>query len=352
MNLPVAPPVEPMLARLTRRLPVAPGLTYEPKWDGFRCIAFRDGAEVDLRSRNQRPFGRYFPEVVDAMLALRTGRCVLDGEIVVMREGHFNFSALLGRLHPAASRVVRLRTETPAFFIAFDVIAVGVQDLRRKPFLDRRAQLVELLSDLPAGLMPTPATQDAHMARAWLDHPTAGMDGVVAKPAGLHYEPGRRAMVKIKKERTADCVVAGFRVFYGEPVVASLLLGLYDMGRLRHVGVASSFREVRRRQLYEELSSLAVPLEGHPWEHGFGVETRYANRLAGSAGRWTPDMDLDWVPLPPDLVCELAYDHWDANGFRHAPRFRRWRTDRTGASCTFHQFEDDRPMPLITVAPH
>ena len=341
MDLPVPRPLEPMLARLTRTLPIAPGSVYEPKWDGFRCIAFRANHDVDLRSRNQRPLARYFPELVDALRRLPEERFVVDGEILALRAGRFDFPSLLARLHPAASRVVKLSLDTPALFIAFDVVAIGGDDLREHPFSARRARLERLVRDPPPRIALTPATADAELAARWLDTACgAGVDGVVVKPETLLYRPARRAMLKVKRERTADCVVAGFRLFSGDASLASLLLGVHDEhGRLHHVGVASSFTRARRRELARYLTPLIAPLEGHPWERGFGVAHHFSNRLAGGAGRWTPEMQLDWLPLRAQLVCEVAYDHWDGDRFRHPARFRRWRSDRIASSCTLEQFD-------------
>ena len=340
MNLPVQPPLAPMLGRLVRALPREDGFYYEPKWDGFRCLVFRDGDEIDLRSRHDRPLARYFPELVEAVRALTAERFVLDGEIVVVTPRGFDFPALMARLHPAASRVERLRSETPALLIAFDVLAVGDEDLRPRPFSERREALVELVASAEPPVLLTPATDDAACAAEWLER----FEGVMAKHAGSRYEPGARAMLKIKAERTADCVVAGFRWLFEKPLPSSLLLGLYDdEGRLQHVGVASSFTERQRERLLEELAPLVVPLEGHPWEGGFLVDGGPVGRLKGAAGRWTPEMERDWVPVAPTRVCEVAYDQLDRDRFRHPARFRRWRPDREPASCTFAQLET---MPL------
>ena len=321
-----------MLARLARELPLD-GYLYEPKWDGFRCLAFRDGDEIDLRSRNQRPLARYFPEIVEALLGLEEPRFVLDGELVV-EDG---FEALLARLHPAASRVERLRAETPASFVAFDVLAVGDDDLRERPFPARRARLARLLHGAPPPLLLTPITGDSARAAEWLER----YEGVVAKHADLRYEAGRRAMVKVKRERTADCVVAGFRWLVDRPLPSSLLLGLYDdEERLRHVGLASAFSEDLRHELLERLRPLRVPLEGHPWEHGFLLAGSPAGRLRGAAGRWAPEeMEQDWTPVAPELVCEVSYGEVDGHRFRHPARFRRWRPDRDPASCRLEQLD-------------
>jgi ATP-dependent DNA ligase len=341
MALPLSPPLPPMLARLTRELPLD-GYLYEPKWDGFRCLVFRDGIDVDLRSRNQRPLARYFPEVVDALLALDEPRFVLDGELVVAGDDGFDFPALLARLHPAASRVERLRRETPAALVAFDVLAVGDQSLLDTPFRERRQRLRELLRDARPPLFVTPATDDVRRAGEWLDRfQGAGIDGVVAKHADLPYVPGKRQMLKVKRERTADCVVAGFRWLVDRPLPSSLLLGLYDReDALVHVGIASAFSEGRRRELLEALLPLRVPLAGHPWEHGFLLGGGPTGRLRGAAGRWVPgEMAQDWTPVAPRLVCEVAFDQLDDDRFRHPARFRRWRPDRDALDCRLGQLE-------------
>jgi ATP-dependent DNA ligase len=334
--VPVTPPLKPMLARLASALPVDPpgGWRYEPKWDGFRCLVFRSGPSIDLRSRNDRPLARYFPELVEALLAVECESFVLDGEILMT-----DFAALMARLHPAPSRVERLRRETPASFVAFDLLAAGDDDLRGVPFGARRRRLEALLRDPPKPLFVTPSMGDAAAAAAWLADPRPGIDGVVAKPVDLDYQPGRRVMVKVKRERTADCVVAGFRWALDRPVVASLLLGLYDdASALRHVGVAASFPEQQRAAMVDELFAHATELAGHPWEHGMISGPNPTGRLAGSASRWTPEMALDWVPLRPWLVCEVAYTQLDVDRFRHAARFVRWRPDRSAESCTLEQF--------------
>jgi ATP-dependent DNA ligase len=346
VNLPVVPPVPPMLGRLVRELP-ADGFLYEPKWDGFRCLVFRDGADVDLRSRHDRPLARYFPELVGGFQAVPAERFVVDGEIVV---SGFDFPTLMARLHPAASRVERLRSETPASFVAFDVLAVAEDDVCQRPFEERRAVLEDFLDSAQPPIVLTPVTDDAAVASDWLDRfQGAGIDGLVAKHRALRYEPGVRAMLKVKKERTADCVVAGFRWLVDRPLPSSLLLGLYDeAGALEHVGVATSFTERQRHELLEELAPLIASLEGHPWERGFLVGGSPVGRLRGAAGRWTPDMTQDWTPLAPVRVCEVAYDQIDRDRFRHPARFRRWRTDRDPRSCTFEQLEV-APLDLTDV---
>ena len=324
-----------MLARLERVLPVGPGLRYEPKWDGFRCLAFCSGAATELHSRNERPLTRYFPEVVAALQ--RVGDVVLDGELVISAGGRADFPALLARLHPAASRVELLSREKPACYVVFDLLAEGAQDLTGRPFAERRARLEALLCDPPERLVATPQTQDPQVAAEWLHAATgSGIDGVVVKPDDLRYAPGRRSMAKVKVLRTADCVVAGVRV-HADGGVGSLLLGVHEGPVLHHVGVAAGFARARRAELREDLAPLVVPLEGHPWEKGFGLEGGALGRLKGTAGRWTPEMAQDWLPVRPERVAEVSYDHLEGWRFRHPGRFVRWRPDRVAASCTVEQ---------------
>jgi ATP-dependent DNA ligase len=334
-------PVRPMLARLERELPRGDFL-YEPKWDGFRALAFRARTEVELQSRHGRPLGRYFPELVDALADVSPDRFVLDGEVVVAGAEGFDFAALMARLHPTPSRVERLRRETPASFVLFDVLEVDGRRLLEKPFSERRRLLEATFGEVAPPLHLTPITDDADLAATWLDR----FEGVVAKHRGLPYEPGRRTMVKVKHERTADCVVGGFRWMADHPFVGSLLLGLYDEDELVHVGVVTSFTEPRRVALAEELRTLVAPLEGHPWEQGFNLGRSPMGRLLGAAGRWIPgEMTQDWVPLRPDCVVEVAYDQVDGRRFRHPARFRRWRPDREPRSCTLDQIATDARMP-------
>ncbi len=336
----IVPPA-PMLARLERELPLG-AYSYEPKWDGFRCIAMVRRGSVGLTSRHGRPLARYFPEVTGALAAI--GEAVLDGELVILSGDRPGFTSLLGRLHPAASRVELLSREHPASFMAFDLISVGSEDVTATPFLARRALLEELLRHASAPLLLTPFTRDPAVARRWLEAPPGGgIDGVVAKRDDLQYQPGRRAMVKVKALRTVDCVVAGFRSAPGVCEIASLLLGLHAGRELRHVGVVASFADLRRRELFAELSPRAVALEGHPWQHGFNVEGSPVGRLGGSAGRWDPrTMELDWTPLRPELVCEVSFDQLDGARFRHAAQLVRWRPDRVPSSCSIDQLS---PLP-------
>jgi ATP-dependent DNA ligase len=332
MKLGVVPPFPPMLGKLERELPLGDYL-YEPKWDGFRCLAFRDGAEVELQSRHGNPLARYFPELVEGLRALEVDRLALDGEVVAVDS---DFAALMARLHPAASRVERLARETPAAFVAFDLLALGDRPLVGLSFAERRERLQSVLDGARPPIFLTPATDDADVAAAWLDR----FEGVIAKRRDLAYEPGKRALAKVKRMRTADCVVAGFRWRVDRPLPSSLLLGVYDDGAaLQHVGVAGSFGAGQAQALLDELRPLVAPLEGHPWEHGFLVGGSPVGRLRGAAGRWTPEMTMDWTPVAPVRVAEVSYDQLDGDRFRHPARFRRWRPDREPRSCTFEQFE-------------
>jgi ATP-dependent DNA ligase len=337
----LAPPVAPMLGRLARQLPEG-DYSYEPKWDGFRCLAFKDGDDVDLRSRHDRPLARYFPEVAEALRALPVADFVLDGELVALRDGRLDFAALMGRLHPATSRVERLRRETPAVYVCFDALAAEGEVLCERPLRVRRRRLEELVGAADGeALRLTTITDDRDLALTWLHrHTGGGLDGVMAKEREGTYVPGRRRMIKVKLERTADCVVAGARPVIGEPAVASLLLGLYDDAEaLHHVGVATAFPRTERRRLWADLAGLAVSLADHPWSAGYLVSGGPMGRLRGAAGRWTPDMELDWLPLEPSRVCEVTYDQVDGARFRHAARFRRWRPDREARSCRLDQLD-------------
>lgn len=341
MELPLLPPVQPMLARLARALPVGEEYLYEPKWDGFRSLVFRSDEWVDMRSRNQRPLSRYFPELVDAFSSLTKHGYVLDGEILVSRPEEFDFVALLQRLHPAESRVSRLSRETPACFVAFDLLARGEDDLRALPFRERRRLLEELLAEATPPIFLSAVTDQEKVARIWLERLRGGgVDGLVAKHGSSSYQPGKRAMIKVKHELTADCVVGGFRWHRDEPTVGSLLLGLYaDDGELHHVGLASGFTATLRRQLLRDVAPLVVDIAGHAWEQGFNVRSSPVGRLPGAASRWAEGRELTWVPLAPELVCEVAYDRLQGDRFRHAARWRRWRPDREALSCTYAQLE-------------
>lgn len=342
MVLPLSPPVSPMLAKAVADVPDAPGLVFEPKWDGFRCIVFRDGDDVVLGSRNERPLTRYFPEVVDAVRAALPPRCVVDGEIILVgATDALDFEALQQRIHPAASRVARLAAETPARFVAFDLLALGDDDLTSLPFAERRRRLDDVLGAATGAVCATPATSDRAEALRWFhDLEGAGLDGIVAKAAELTYQPGKRVMLKVKHRRTADCVVAGFRWHKSGGVVGSLLLGLYDAdGALHHVGVTASFTAARRKELVDELAAYRMDdLSGHPWA-GWGGTDGDAARAPGAPSRWTAKKDLSWEPLRPELVCEVAYDYFQGDRFRHATTFVRWRPDREAASCGYDQAE-------------
>ncbi|SCE45587.1 ATP-dependent DNA ligase [Streptomyces sp. DvalAA-14] len=335
------PPVRPMLAKAAKAIP--PGMLYEAKWDGFRAIVFRDGDEIEVGSRSGKPLTRYFPEVVAALRERVPARCVLDGEIVIARDGRLDFEALLERIHPADSRVRHLAEVTPAGFVAFDLLALGDRSLMDTAQRDRREALTGALRGASAPVFTAPATDDIEVARGWFERfEGAGLDGVVAKPPALPYRPGERVMVKVKHERTADCVVAGLRLHKSGPVVGSLLLGLYDTaGRLQHVGVCASFPMARRRALMAELEPLRMEsAAGHPWERWASEEAQAADRLPGGPSRWTGKKDLSWIPLRPERVVEVAYDHMQGARFRHTAQFRRWRDDREPAQCTYAQLEE------------
>jgi ATP-dependent DNA ligase len=312
-------------------------------------VTARSGDDVAMISRHGRPLARYFPELVEAFLALDERDLTLDGEIVIQTDHGFDFAGLMSRLHPAASRVERLRAELPARFVAFDLIWREGRDLRSVPFTERRAALEEIVPDGAGPISTTAITDDAEVARAWLAASDGGgIDGVIAKAPSSRYEPGRRVMRKVKIRRTLDAVVAGYRWMMQRRAVGSLLLGLYDEEhRLRHIGVASSFTEAARRRFLEELSPLAVPLEDHPWAQGFLIDPSPLGRLKGAAGRWTPDMAMDWVPLRLERVAEVAYDRIDVDRLRHPARFVRWRPDREAESCTFEQIGAAVAPPII-----
>ncbi len=375
LNLPVNPPVAPMLAKATSGLPVGDGLIYEPKWDGFRCIAFRDGDEVVLGSRNERPLTRYFPEVVEALRANVPERSVIDGEIIIAGDEGLDFDSLTQRIHPADSRVKRLAEETPASFVAFDLLALGDADLRSVAFSERRARLENALSDAREPVHVTPATRELDLAQKWFEKfEGAGLDGIVVKAESLLYVENKRVMLKVKHERTADCVVAGFRWHKSGGVVGSLLLGLFDDdATLHHVGVTASFTMDRRRELVSLIEPYRMEtLDGHPWQAWFGEAevtsrnepgpgepgpgepgySKSGSRKPGAASRWNAKKDLTWEPLRAELVCEVAYDHLQGDRFRHATTFKRWREDRDSKSCTYAQLESPESLPLSEVFDH
>jgi ATP-dependent DNA ligase len=349
MELPLNPPVKPMLAKAATKLPIGDGLLYEPKWDGFRCIVFRDGDEVELGSRNERPLTRYFPEVVEAVKQHLPERCVVDGEIVVPAGDRLHFEALLQRIHPAESRVKLLAEQTPASFVAFDLLALGDESLVDRPFGERRQLLQTALAGTRPPVYLTAITEDAGTAQRWFDtFEGAGLDGVVAKSPELPYGPDQRLMTKVKHVRTADCVVAGFRWHKSGPIVGSLLLGLYDDGGLQHIGVAASFPMARRAELVEELEPYrAQALDGHPWQDWANAQVSQREdgadgtetRMPGAVSRWNAKKDLSWVPLRPELVVEIKYDQLEGRRLRHTGQFLRWRPDREPLSCTYDQLD-------------
>ena len=358
MDLPVMPPVKPMLAKPVSGIPDPTrhegGLIFEPKWDGFRCLVFKDGDEVELASRNTKPLTRYFPEIVAAAREQLPERCVLDGEIFVAIGDRLEFEVLQERIHPAASRITRLSEETPAGHVAFDLLALGDEDLRGLPFGERRARLEEALSGLRGPCHLTRITRDPQEAQTWFEQfEGAGLDGVMAKPVGASYVENGRTMMKIKHARTADVVVAGYRLHKNStderPLLGSLLLGLYDGGQLHHVGVSASFTEKRRAELVDELADLVCPIEDHPW--GAWQEWAVANpdRTPGTQSRWSQGKDLSFTPLRPDRVLEVGYDHMEGRRFRHTAQFKRWRPDRDPESCGYEQLEEPVRYDLATV---
>jgi ATP-dependent DNA ligase len=349
--LPFPSPVEPMLAKLASAVPEGRQWLYEPKWDGFRALVFRDGDEVLLQSRDLKPLNRYFPELLEPLRRHLPDRCVVDGEIVIAGPQGLDFEALLLRIHPAASRVAMLAEQTPAAMVLWDLLAVGDEDLREAPQEERRRRLEAALAGARPPIHLTPLTTDRNEALDWFDRfEGAGLDGVVAKRRDEPYRPGVRAMVKIKHQRTADCVVAGFRWHKNGPgtLIGSLLLGIYDGGGvLHHVGIAASFTTKYRAALVEELAPLRDgALEGHPWRAWRGEETGAGQRMPGGTSRWNRGKDLSWEPLRPDRVCEVAYDHLQGDRFRHATHFLRWRPDKRPEDCRYDQLEERAPYEL------
>jgi ATP-dependent DNA ligase len=351
---PIAPPIEPMLAKLATELPVGDAYLYEPKWDGFRAIVFRGGGDVFIQSRDLRPLDRYFPELHDSLIDALPDDCVIDGEIVIATSRGLDFDALQLRLHPAASRVAKLATQTPSSFVAFDALATRGEDLRGLPQGERRKRLEELLADAQPPIHLTPMTHDPLRAAEWLARfEGAGLDGVVVKPVTQIYEPGKRVMIKVKHARTADCVVAGFRWHKTGrgTLVGSLLLGLYDdQQRLHHVGVTSSFTMAMRRQLVDELAPLREhALDDHPWREWAETEGAGTTRMPGGQSRWSAGKDLSWEPLRIERVCEVKYDHMQGDRFRHAAVFQRWRPDKPPIDCRYDQLEVTTPYELAKV---
>ena len=352
MSYPIDPPIEPMLAKLSESLP-AGSFLYEPKWDGFRAIVFRGAGAVYIQSRDLRPLDRYFPELHNALGASLPDHCVVDGEIVIAARGGLDFDALQLRLHPAASRVAKLAVETPSSFVAFDVLAVSGRDVRDRPQIERRSLLERMLDGVAPPVHLTPMTQEVQVATDWLKRfEGAGLDGVVAKPEDGLYEPGTRAMIKVKHARTADCVVAGFRWHKDgkEKRVGSLLLGLYDArGHLQHVGVTSAFSMATREALVTELATLRKSaMKDHPWRH-WAEASGEMTRMPGGQSRWSAGKDLSWEPLRPERVCEVKYDHMQGDRFRHAAIFLRWRPDKRPEDCTYEQLEVTTPYELADV---
>ena len=355
--LAVKPPILPMLAKRVGELPPGKGWIFEPKWDGFRALVFRDGDEVFIQSRDEKPLVRYFPELVDPLKEQLPEQCVLDGEIVIAQDGALDFEALQLRLHPAASRVKTLSGQIPASIVFFDLLAEGKRDLRSTPFAERRSALERLLSGATAPLHLTPATRDRATAADWFRRfEGAGLDGVMAKPDAGFYESNKRVMLKVKHERECDCVVAGFRWHKdGKGTsVGSLLLGLYDdAGKLEHVGVCASFTDVKRRELVKFLAPYHTKsLDGHPWREwaDYQADTDSApQRRPGATSRWSAGKDLSWEPLRPELVVQVAYDHMQGSRFRHTAQFRRWRNDKKPSECTFEQLEVVPPHELSQI---
>jgi len=338
----IVPPIEPMLAKLVDSLPTGDGFMFEPKWDGFRAIVFRNADDVYIQSRDLKPLDRYFPELHEVLLERLPPGTVVDGEVVIATRNGLDFDALQLRLHPAASRVAKLAKESPSSFVAFDLLAVDGTSLLGEPQHQRRAKLEALLSSSAPPVYLTPATRDRSVAAEWLERfEGAGLDGVIAKPADARYEPGKRAMFKIKHARTADCVVAGFRWHKsGGDKVGSLLLGLYDdKGALHHVGVTSSFTMEKRKALAAELQPLRKnALTAHPWRSWAETEGS-AQRMPGGQSRWSAGKDLSWEPLRIERVCEVKYDHLQGDRFRHATTFLRWRADKPPSECRYDQLE-------------
>ncbi|WP_426241994.1 ATP-dependent DNA ligase [Nocardioides sp. LHG3406-4] len=359
MDLPVMPPVQPMLAKPVESVPRDDGYSFEPKWDGFRCLVFRDGDEVELASRNTKPLTRYFPEIVAAVKEQLPERCVLDGELFVAlgtADGgeRLEFESLQERIHPAKSRVDMLAETTPAGFVAFDLLALGDESYVDRPFADRRAAMESALSGLAGPCFLTRTTTDPAEAEQWFtEFEGAGLDGVIAKPLAAPYAENVRTMLKIKHERTADVVVAGYREHKTstaeKPLLGSLLLGLYADGELQHIGVSASFTASRRAELIEELQGLVCPIEEHPWGRWQEFLTANPDRVPGTQSRWSAGKDLSFTPLRPERVLEVKYDHMEGRRFRHTAQFKRWRPDRDPESCGYEQLEEPVSYDLATV---
>lgn len=355
MDLAVNPPILPMLAKRVEGIPDVGEWIFEPKWDGFRVLVFRDGSEVLLQSRDEKPLNRYFPELVEAVRVRLPKQCVLDGEIVIARQGRLDFDTLQLRIHPAASRVRMLARDTPASLVFFDLLCLGKRDLRDEPFAKRRKALETALQGIAAPFHLTPATHKRAIAADWFRRfEGAGLDGVVAKSMRDGYQPDKRVMLKVKHERDCDCVVAGFRWYKEaeEREIGSLLLGLYDdSGALQHVGVCASFSAPKRRELLKLLAPYRKnALAKHPWRDWAGHTVGDSStRMPGAQSRWSHGKDLSWEPVRPKLVVEVAYEHMQSGRFRHMAHFRRWRTDRKPGSCTFAQLEVVPPEELSAI---
>ncbi|MBS1806252.1 MAG: ATP-dependent DNA ligase [Acidobacteria bacterium] len=360
MKLAVNPPILPMLAKRVDAIPSEGTWIYEPKWDGFRVLVFRDGDEVLLQSRDEKSLNRYFPEMMDPIRRQLPEKCVLDGELVIANEGHLDFDALQLRIHPAESRIKMLAQQSPASFVFFDILCIGKRDLRTSPFAKRRAELESVLKPARPPIHITPVTEDRDVATDWFGRfEGAGLDGVVAKPVDQPYQPDKRVMLKIKHERDCDCVVAGFR-WYKDAAgkeVGSLLLGLYNNENvLQHVGVCASFPAPMRRELLEFLSPYRKDaIRNHPWkdwESADEASLAGEHRMPGGKSRWSRGKNLEWEPLRPELVAEVAYEHMQSGRFRHMAHFRRWRADREPQSCTFRQLEVVAPEELKSIFRH
>ncbi len=357
MTLPFGPPVLPMLAKRAEALPVGEGWLFEPKWDGFRALVFRDGDEVFLQSRDGKPLARYFPELIATLRAGLPSGCVLDGEIVIARNGVLDFEALQLRLHPAASRAKLLSEQLPAAIVFFDLLCLDDVDLRERPFAERRDRLEDVRGALSPPLHLTPVTADPVVADDWFTRfEGAGLDGVMAKGLAGPYEPNKRTMLKVKHARECDCIVAGFRWHKDAAgtAVGSLLLGLLDeSGALQHVGVAASFTDFRRQELVGFLAPWREhALENHPWRE-WADPALWADpsgqRRPGAGNRWNVGKDMSWVPLRPELVVEVGYDHMQGSRFRHTAQFRRWRPDKPASGCTYAQLEVVPPAEIAAM---
>jgi ATP-dependent DNA ligase len=353
VRLPVSPPILPMLAKRVDRLPEEGDWIFEPKWDGFRTLIFRDGDEFLIQSRDEKPLNRYFPELIEPLRTALPDRCVLDGEIVIAKGSALDFDALQLRLHPAASRVKLLSQQIPASVVFFDVLCEDHSDFREHPFEQRRKTLERILQSATPPIHITPATRDIKLAADWFRRfEGAGLDGVMAKPVDGTYEPNKRAMLKVKHERDCDCVVAGFRWHKkGDGTIGSLLLGLFDeAGTLHHVGVCASFTTAKRAELAEFLESYRRDaLKNHPWRGWVDAMTASGQRMPGGQSRWSQGKDLSWEPVRPELVVEVAYEHMQGTRFRHMAQFRRWRTDKKPADCTYAQLEVVPPHELASI---